>query len=72
MARLPNWMATFGNHGAARNAARAIDDHRTSALAVERQLASLPPSRVDGSAGPPPLGRPPLRSAEGAPEVIND
>ncbi len=60
MAWLPDWMAALGTHGAARNAARAIDGPRTAALAVERQLASLAPSRADRSAGPAPAGGPPL------------
>lgn len=60
MAWLPRWMAALGNRGAERNAARAIDDPRTAALAVERQLAPLDPSRVSGSAGLRAAGRPSL------------
>ena len=60
MAWLPAWMAALGSHGAARNAARAIDGPRAAALAVEHQLAALPPLGARSLAGPAPAEQQPL------------
>ena len=60
MAWLPDWMAALGSHGAARNAARAIDGPRAAALAVEHQLAALAPLGARSLAGPAPAEQPPL------------
>jgi len=60
MAWLPDWMAALGSHGAARNAARAIDGPRAAALAVEHQLAALAPLGARSLAGPAPAEQPSL------------